>query len=109
MLLTNYLLYKNFYPLKKVGIVLKNFMKGEKMEFNENTKLFQKYMERIRNGDTEAMNEMGLIFQNSKDNENAKKWLEKGLELIKKSSDYSDNLELQKSLKENLDYIKKAK
>lgn len=46
MLLTNYLLYKNFYPLKKVGIVLKNFMKEEKMEFNENTKLFQKYMEK---------------------------------------------------------------
>ena len=43
MLLTNYLLYRNFYPLKKVGIVLKNFMKEEKMEFNENTKLFQKY------------------------------------------------------------------
>ena len=48
MLLTNYLLYRNFYPLKKVGIVLKNFMKEEKMEFNENTKLFQKYMEKIK-------------------------------------------------------------
>ena len=55
MLLTNYLLYKNFYPLKKVGIVLKNFMKEEKMEFNENTKLFQKYMEKIKNGDTKTM------------------------------------------------------
>ena len=90
MLLTNYLLYKNFYPLKKVGIVLKNFMKEEKMEFNENTKLFQKYMEKIKNGDTKAMNEIGLIFQNSKDNENAKKWYLRAIE--KNDFSYANNL-----------------
>ena len=38
------------------------------MKINENDKLFQKYMEKINAGDTSAMNEIGLIFQNSKDN-----------------------------------------
>ncbi len=62
-----------------------------------------------KKGNLWAYNNLAEDYIALDDYENAKKWLEKGLELIKKSSDYSDNLELQKSLKENLDYIKKAK
>ena len=67
------------------------------------------YLASIKKGDLWAYNNLAVDYIALGDYENAKKWLEKGLELIKKSSDYSDNLELQKSLKENLDYIKKAK
>ena len=67
------------------------------------------YLASIKKGNLWAYNNLAEDYIALDDYENAKKLLEKGLELIKKSSDYSDNLELQKSLKENLDYIKKAK
>ena len=39
------------------------------MKKNGMEKLFDEYMKRIQSGDTKAMNEIGLIFQNNYENE----------------------------------------
>ena len=55
--------------------MVKEYMKKSGME-----KLFDEYMKKIQAGDTKAINEIGLIFQNNYDNENAKKWFLKAIE-----------------------------
>ena len=40
-------------------------MVKEQMKKNGMEKLFDEYMKRIQDGDTKAMNEIGLIFQNN--------------------------------------------
>ena len=62
--------------------MVKEYMKKNGME-----KLFDEYMKRIQDGDTKAMNEIGLIFQNNYDNENAKKWFQNALKAGEKDAE----------------------
>ena len=53
-------------------------------------KLFDKYVKRIQSGDTKAMNEIALIFQNNYEDENAEKWFLKAIEAG--DYEYANNL-----------------
>ena len=57
---------------------------------NRMDKLLDEYMKRIQAGDTKAMNEIALIFQNSYQNKEAEKWFLKAIEAG--DYEYANNL-----------------
>ena len=57
---------------------------------NRMDKLLDEYMKRIQAGDTKAMNEIALIFQNSYQNKEAEKWFLKAIDAG--DYEYANNL-----------------